>query len=87
VNDDQLIFTVKNNYKSSKGREQFHQSLGLINLKKRLELFYSGRHSLDIYDDSVNYHVTLTIVDPFNQGHHVQQLMEETVLTETEAVV
>lgn len=87
INDHLLTFSVKNNYKTPKVKEQFHQSLGLTNLKKRLELFYSGRHSLDIYDDSMNYHVTLKIHDPFNQGHHVRELTDETMLTETEVVV
>jgi two-component system LytT family sensor kinase len=65
VTKDEIVFTVKNNYRSGKSHVQIHQSLGIMNLRKRLELFYHGRHSLEIYDDSVNYHVTLRIWQAF----------------------
>lgn len=67
VSDEEFLFLVKNNYKRSASQQQVHQSLGLINLRKRLDLFYDGRYSLDIYDDNVNYHVTLRIAQPFNE--------------------
>jgi LytS/YehU family sensor histidine kinase len=68
LSKEEIKFTVKNNYKAGKSQEQAHQSLGIINLRKRLELFYPGRHSLDIYDDTMNYHVTLTIRQPFTDS-------------------
>ena len=48
IKEDHLSFTVKNNYKAGKDRDQVHQSLGLVNLRKRLELFYPGKHLLEI---------------------------------------
>jgi two-component system, LytTR family, sensor kinase len=65
ITDEEFLFCVKNNYKQGKPRDQLHESLGLVNLRKRLNLFYPGRYSLDIFDDSLNYHVTLRIVQPF----------------------
>lgn len=67
ITHEHLTFSVKNNYKTSKDANQIHQSVGLINLRKRLDLFYPGRHTLNIHDDSVNYHVHLQISDLF--GH------------------
>ena len=70
---DHLTFTVKNNYKALKHRQQFHQSLGLTNLTKRLELFYPKKHLLEIYDDSINYHVKLEIRDQFGKPRNGRQ--------------
>jgi two-component system, LytTR family, sensor kinase len=67
VTNDGLTFSVKNNYKSAKQNRQVHQSLGLANLRRRLNLFYPENHSLEIYDDTINYHVELKIVNAF---HH-----------------
>jgi hypothetical protein len=77
-----ITFTVKNNYKKGTDRQQVHKSLGLINLRKRLELFYPGKHMLEIYDDSVNYHVRLEIADAFGRGRsHPQLEKQKTALT------
>ena len=76
IKEDHLSFTVKNNYKAGKDRDQVHQSLGLVNLRKRLELFYPGKHLLEIYDDSLNYHVKLEISDPFGRAHRHAQVSE-----------
>jgi two-component system LytT family sensor kinase len=65
VSKDDIEFVVKNNYKSGKTKQQIHQSVGVGNLRKRLELFYPGRHNLEIYDDSTNYRVTLRIWQAF----------------------
>jgi len=84
LKEDHLTFTVKNNYKAAKDRKQIHQSLGLTNLRKRLELFYPERHLLDIYDDSLNYHVKLEISDPFGRAHrHVEVSEMESTATLT----
>jgi sensor histidine kinase YesM len=64
LSKDEIKFFVKNNYKPGNGQEQIHQSLGIVNLQKRLALFYPGTHSLKILDDSVNYNVTLRIWQP-----------------------
>src|SRR5688572_3929460 len=80
VREDRLTFTVKNNYKAAKNQGHVHQSLGLINLKSRLEQFYPQKHLLDIYNDSVNYHVKLEIADSFgNARSHVQVKETESV--------
>jgi two-component system, LytTR family, sensor kinase len=76
IRQEHLTCTVKNNYKTPRDQEQFHQSLGLINLRKRLELFYPHRHFLEIYDDSINYHVKLDITDPFGREHNYVQVSE-----------
>jgi LytS/YehU family sensor histidine kinase len=76
LREDGLTFTVKNNYKTSKDRKQLHQSLGLSNLRKRLELFYPQRHLLEIYDDSVNYHVKLEISDQFGRVAQAEMISD-----------
>ena len=58
----QISLSVKNNYKTNPGQKrQAHTSIGIINLKKRLELFYSNKFKLNVYDDSTNYHVNMTL--------------------------
>jgi LytS/YehU family sensor histidine kinase len=54
-------FEVINNYRHANSEKQMHSSIGLANLRRRLELFYANHYSLTIKDDSVNYHVTLTL--------------------------
>lgn len=61
VTGDGIRFEVKNNYRQSTSEKQMHSGIGLTNLRRRLELFYSNHYTLTIYDDSVNYHVTLTL--------------------------
>lgn len=61
VAGDKLKFEVTNNYRQSTAEKQMHPSIGLTNLRRRLELFYPNRHTLTIRDDSVNYHVLLTL--------------------------
>lgn len=56
-----LRFEVLNNYRPSAAEKQMHPSLGLTNLRRRLELFYPGCHTLTIKDDFVNYQVKLTL--------------------------
>jgi len=61
VAGNRLRFDVINNYRHSTVEKQMHPSLGLVNLRRRLELFYPDRHTLTVQDDSVTYHVTLTL--------------------------
>jgi two-component system, LytTR family, sensor kinase len=56
-----IRFEVTNNYRQSAAEKQMHSSIGLTNLRRRLELFYPNRYALTINDDSVNYHVMLTL--------------------------
>jgi two-component system LytT family sensor kinase len=61
VTANTIRFEVMNNYRQSTSDKQLHTSIGLTNLRRRLELFYANRFSLTIQDDSVNYHVLLTL--------------------------
>lgn len=56
-----IRFEVTNNYRQSTSEKQMHSSIGLTNLRRRLELFYPDHYTLTIKDDSVNYHVMLTL--------------------------
>ena len=42
-------------------RSEVNGGIGLVNLKKRLELLYPGRHTLDIINGSIQYEVLLKI--------------------------
>ena len=62
ITDSDIVFSVRNNYNSgANASRQLHKSLGIANLKKRLELFYPGRYSLEIMNDGECYNVRLTI--------------------------
>jgi two-component system, LytTR family, sensor kinase len=61
VDGKEIRFEVINNYRQSTSEKQMHSSIGLTNLRRRLELFYPNRYILSIKDDSVNYHVMLTL--------------------------
>jgi two-component system, LytTR family, sensor kinase len=56
-----IRFEVMNNYRQSTEEKQMHSSIGLTNLRRRLELFYPDHYTLSINDDSVNYHVMLML--------------------------
>jgi two-component system, LytTR family, sensor kinase len=56
-----IWFEVTNNYSQSTSEKQMHSSIGLTNLRRRLELFYPNHYTLTINDDSVNYRVMLTL--------------------------
>ncbi len=63
VTNSRLSFKIKNNYKKgAKSTQQIHASIGLSNLKRRLELFYPAKHNLLMNDDHENYEVILFIV-------------------------
>lgn len=61
VDENKLQFEVINNYRRSASDKQMHASIGIANLRRRLELFYANRYTLTIKDDSVNYCVMLTL--------------------------
>ena len=55
-------FEVYNNYETRTNvSKSDHSGYGLINLKKRLDLIYSGKHQLTIKQDDQVYHVKLII--------------------------
>ena len=57
-----VVFEVSNYYeKNVNSRNTGHSGYGLINLKKRLDLAYSGKYQLIIEPDDLLYHVKLTI--------------------------
>jgi len=54
------IFNTKDNFIS---REAHASGLGIANTRRRLELLYPGKHSLEIQDMGYGYEVSLTIFD------------------------
>lgn len=61
VSSNNIWFEVMNNYRPSTTDKQMHASIGLANLRRRLDLFYTNHYSLTIHDDSTNYHVLLNL--------------------------
>ncbi len=57
--DDTLRFSCKNNYKPLPSRED--SGLGLENVRKRLQLLYPGKHTLDIQQQNNIFEVLLFI--------------------------
>jgi LytS/YehU family sensor histidine kinase len=55
-----FTFTAENSKESGKTTE-IHGGIGLVNVKRRLELLYPGKHSLDIRDEKDLYKVALTL--------------------------
>lgn len=55
-----FIFTAQNSKEQGKTTEQ-HSGIGLANVKRRLELLYPGKHTLDIQDTKDLYKVELTL--------------------------
>jgi LytS/YehU family sensor histidine kinase len=60
VRNDELFFKCINSKPTLKSISN-RAGLGLINVKRRLELLFPATHSLNIEDDSERYCVTLTI--------------------------
>jgi LytS/YehU family sensor histidine kinase len=61
VDDDTLLFTCDNSIVSRINDRNLSEGIGLENIRKRLELAYSGRHRLDIRTDRLAFHVKLQI--------------------------
>lgn len=60
-------FSIENSKEPGKTTEQ-HGGIGLVNVKRRLELLYPGKHSLHIHDEKDLYKVELTLkLDDGNQ--------------------
>jgi two-component system, LytTR family, sensor kinase len=55
-----FTFTVVNSKEPGKTTEK-HGGIGLVNVKRRLELLYPGKHSLHISDQSDQYKVELSL--------------------------
>jgi sensor histidine kinase YesM len=58
--DDRVVFSIENRKDPFRGKP-VEGGFGLTNVKKRLELLYPGRHSLNISDLANVYRVDLTI--------------------------
>ncbi len=59
INDSELIFTVENTIFNTRANlENKSSGLGLINVRKRLEILYSGKYQLETYKDD-KFMVTL----------------------------
>lgn len=56
-----LNFSVSNNYDPQNKHTDEHHGIGLNNVKRRLDLLYPGKHSLEIKQDQNNYTVNLQI--------------------------
>jgi LytS/YehU family sensor histidine kinase len=60
-------FSIENSKEPGKTTEQ-HGGIGLVNVKRRLELLYPGKHTLHILNDKDMYKVKLTLkLDEENQ--------------------
>lgn len=55
-----FTFTAENSKEQGKTTE-IHGGIGLVNVKRRLELLYPDKYSLDIKDDQERYKVQLTL--------------------------
>ncbi|MEI9944686.1 MAG: histidine kinase [Chitinophagaceae bacterium] len=53
-------FVVENSREAGKSTEQ-HGGIGLVNVKRRLELLYPGKYSLDIKEEEDKYKVKLSL--------------------------
>jgi two-component system, LytTR family, sensor kinase len=57
-----VIFEISNSYEPGRSdSEEIHSGFGLINLKKRLQLIYPGKHNLVIEPGESKFYVKLTI--------------------------
>lgn len=56
---NRIVFTCTNNYEDT---TQDSGGIGLSNVKRRLELLYKDRYTLEIQKDETNYSVNLTLV-------------------------
>jgi two-component system, LytTR family, sensor kinase len=62
VKDNQLLFSLSNSYRSESGKfEGYQERIGLKNVKRRLELLYPNKHSLEIIQKEDVFDVTLTL--------------------------
>lgn len=57
---DKIQFSISNS-KSGYKADTVHGGIGLENLKKRLDLLYRGKYSMEVLDDSQSYQVNLEI--------------------------
>ena len=61
VKEGHLLFRITNNYNRQDLSKDNSSGIGLVNIKKRLNLLYAGRYKLVIDDQHNNYSVTLNL--------------------------
>jgi len=62
IDDNQLQFSVKNTInRFRQSRDDKTSSVGLKNVKRRLELLYPDSHDLNINDDGVTFEILLLL--------------------------
>lgn len=62
ITTNSVTLLVKNNYKTKNGAETEQRTgIGLVNLQRRLELFYPGKHLLTVNQAANRYEAQLTI--------------------------
>jgi LytS/YehU family sensor histidine kinase len=61
--DGNLAFRILNTRDIFISREAHASGLGIANTRRRLELLYPGKHSLEIWDTDNTYRVSLIIFD------------------------
>lgn len=62
VDEEELIFQTSNpKSPTSETYDTLRSGIGLINVKKRIELLYPNKHELIIHDEDDSFTVTLTI--------------------------
>jgi len=60
VENEELIFMVKNTINKKKVKKDEHSGAGISNVKKRLELLYPDSHKLEIFKDDNYFNVYLS---------------------------
>ncbi|NIJ45262.1 sensor histidine kinase YesM [Wenyingzhuangia heitensis] len=61
ANNGVLVFTCTNNYLPKSNTQNLSKGIGLINVKKRLEMLYPNSHSLEIKANKHSYNVFLKL--------------------------
>jgi LytS/YehU family sensor histidine kinase len=59
--DDRLLFRVYNTKETIIRKPILHKGIGIVNVKRRLELLYPGKYSLDISNTEKFYEVNLNL--------------------------
>ncbi len=61
IENGKILFDCENSYSTDTQTKLGHSGLGNELIQKRLNLLYSGKHTLEIFDDGKTYKVKLTI--------------------------
>ena len=61
IADKEIVFIIKNEMLGQQSAKPAKGGIGLINIKKRLELYYPATHTLSFQDDGNYYIATLTM--------------------------